>query len=436
MENVAVRVQNLGKRYRIGEQEPYRTLRDAIARAATAPFRRTRPRRADDSRYLAISSHGGHIWALRNVSLEVMNGEAVGIIGPNGAGKTTLLKILSRITEPTEGQAEIRGRLGSLLEIGTGFHQELTGRENIYLNGAILGMKKKEIESKFHDIVAFAEISDFIDTPVKWYSDGMRLRLGFAIAAHLEPEVLLVDEVLAVGDASFQRKCLGKMGEVAGEGRTVILVSHDMAAIQNLCGRAYALNHGRILASGEVNGVISQYLESVSRPQVASIADRTDRRGNGRLRLVGFSILGAANSSDTVQCGARATFEIAYEGSAPLRNVDIDMLFYNQFGTCVLVTGSSFVGKVFAEVPERGIFSCRFEKFPLLPGIYHLRLNCGVNGIVADDLKNAATIHVVGGDYYGSGKIPGRGGGLFAVPHEWEVRNEDSGSFTRRGHGT
>src|SRR5712691_3252284 len=223
----AIRVEGLGKRYRIGERERYRALRDTIADAIKAPLRRLRSGRP--------SLVDNTIWALRDVSLEVAPGEVFGVIGHNGAGKSTLLKILSRITAPSEGRAELRGRVGSLLEVGTGFHPELTGRENVYLNGAILGMRRSEVRRKFDDIVAFAEVEQFLDTPVKRYSSGMAVRLAFAVAAHLEPEILIVDEVLAVGDAAFQRKCLGKMESVGREGRTVLFVSHNMAAVTHLC---------------------------------------------------------------------------------------------------------------------------------------------------------------------------------------------------------
>jgi lipopolysaccharide transport system ATP-binding protein len=261
MEKITICVEELGKRYRLGhKQEPYRTLRDALTNTLIGPFRRA-------SRVLHGQAGGaaepdGAIWALKDVSFEVERGEIVGIIGRNGAGKSTLLKILSRITEPTTGFAEIRGRMGSLLEVGTGFHPELTGRENIYLNGAILGMKHAEIRRKFDEIVAFAEVAKFIDTPVKHYSSGMQMRLAFAVAAHLEPEILLVDEVLAVGDGSFQRKCLNKMEEVGLGGRTVLFVSHNMPAVTRLCRRTILLDEGRVLKDGPAHQVVSAYLNS------------------------------------------------------------------------------------------------------------------------------------------------------------------------------
>ena len=260
MSDIAIHVENLSKRYRIGQREPYKALRDVLPQFITAPFRRLRRNPQSEIR------NPQFIWALKDVSFEVKRGEVVGIIGRNGAGKTTLLKVLSRITEPTEGYAEIHGRVGSLLEVGTGFHPELTGRENIYLNGAILGMKKREIDRKFDEIVAFAEIEKFIDTPVKFYSSGMYVRLAFAVAAHLEPEILLVDEVLAVGDAAFQKKCLGKMGDVAKEGRTVLFVSHNMRAITDLCQRCLWLNEGEIVHEGAPQQVVLAYLSS-GRPE-------------------------------------------------------------------------------------------------------------------------------------------------------------------------
>ena len=247
MTDIAIRVDNLSKRYRIGQREPYKTLRDAVTNFFRGPFQR-RPSRSE------------FIWALKDVSFEVKRGEVVGIIGRNGAGKTTLLKVLSRITKPTRGYGEVHGRVGSLLEVGTGFHPELTGRENIYLNGAILGMKRAEIDKKFDEIVNFAEIEKFIDTPVKRYSSGMFVRLAFAVAAHLEPEILLVDEVLAVGDAAFQKKCLGKMGDVAKEGRTVLFVSHNVGAVATLCSRGILLEGGKIKSVGPVKEVVDCYL--------------------------------------------------------------------------------------------------------------------------------------------------------------------------------
>lgn len=250
MSQAVIEARGLGKRYRVGERERYVALRDVIARACQAPFRRREMRGAD------------HLWAVRDVSFDVHQGEVVGLIGRNGAGKSTLLKLLSRITRPTRGHAEIRGRVGSLLEVGTGFHPELTGRENVYLSGAILGMKSSEIARKFEEIISFADVERFLDTPLKHYSSGMQMRLAFAVAAHLEPEILLIDEVLAVGDAEFQKKCLGKMEEVSRGGRTIIFVSHNAAAVTRLCGRCILLRAGAVEKDGPVHEVMGAYVRS------------------------------------------------------------------------------------------------------------------------------------------------------------------------------
>lgn len=270
MSNAMIHVEGLGKRYRIGERERYLALRDVLARAASAPLRLFRARKP-----AAPNGDTTHIWALRDVSFDVRRGEVVGIIGRNGAGKTTLLKILARVTDPTEGFAEVRGRMGSLLEVGTGFHPELTGRENVSLSGAILGMRKAEIERKFDEIVAFAEVEKFIDTALKHYSSGMRMRLAFAVAAHLEPEILLVDEVLSVGDIQFQKKCLGKMGDVAKAGRTILFVSHQMNQIRRLCERVIWINGGAIRMEGPAAEVVSNYESSVTTGE-KSTASRAD----------------------------------------------------------------------------------------------------------------------------------------------------------------
>jgi len=262
MEDYAIRVHDLGKKYRIGiTQERYRTLRDSLVDIVKSPYLAVQSKlRSGKNNNVGVTD--GHIWALRNVSFDVKRGQVLGVIGRNGAGKSTLLKILSRVTEPTEGTVEIHGRVGSLLEVGTGFHPELTGRENIYLNGAILGMKRTEIDQKFDEIVAFSEVEKFIDTPVKRYSSGMYLRLAFAVAAHLEPEILVVDEVLAVGDAEFQRKCLGKMNDVAQEGRTVLFVSHNMSAILRLTQETILLDKGNVILRAPTPEAVDYYMAS------------------------------------------------------------------------------------------------------------------------------------------------------------------------------
>jgi lipopolysaccharide transport system ATP-binding protein len=404
MSDTAIVVEGLGKRYQIGQREPYGALRDVLMEAL-----RGKRRGASDT-----------IWALKDVSFEIKQGEVVGIIGRNGAGKSTLLKILSRITKPTEGMADIWGRVGSLLEVGTGFHPELTGRENIYLNGAILGMRKAEIAHKFNEIVAFAETEQFLDTPVKHYSSGMRVRLAFAVAAHLEPEVLLVDEVLAVGDVAFQKKCLGKMGDVAKAGRTILFVSHNMAAVQNLCDTAYWLDHGKIAASGKVGSVVEKYLKAASSESRTFLGDRKDRRGDGRLRFEEFSVMNSRTSSPAA-CGSPVTFALRYVGKPPLHNVHISIGVFTALGEGVVYLSNDLVGQQFDNLPVSGAMVCRFEKLPLLPGRYSVNLHCTINGVLADWVIDAARFDVGDGDFFGSGKLPLPGYGTVAVPHQWDV---------------
>jgi lipopolysaccharide transport system ATP-binding protein len=285
MRHTAIRVENLGKQYYIGNRlERYRTLRDTIAQTFWGSVQRVS--KLLNGQIASVTGGDRTIWALRGVSFEIEQGEAVGIIGRNGAGKSTLLKILSRITEPTEGYADIQGRVGSLLEVGTGFHQELTGRENIYLNGAILGMKHREIDRRFDAIVSFAEVEQFVDTPIKHYSSGMRLRLGFSVAAHLEPEILLVDEVLATGDVYFQRKCLNRMEDLGQQGRTILFVSHNLPTITRLCNRAMLLDEGKLIESGPAPRIVNTYLNSGSGTMAECIWDDMRRApGNNIVRL-------------------------------------------------------------------------------------------------------------------------------------------------------
>ena len=318
-EDIAVTVHGLGKKFTIGgPKEKYHTFRDAIMNSVKAPFRNLTSRGADQSI--------NEIWALKDVSFDVHHGEVIGIIGRNGAGKSTLLKILSRITPPTEGEVEIHGRVGSLLEVGTGFHPELTGRENIFLSGSILGMRKREIEEKFDEIVKFSEIVKFIDTPVKRYSSGMYVRLAFAVAAHMDTEILLVDEVLAVGDTQFQKKCLGKMGEVAEEGRTVFLVSHNIATITRLCNRTILLDMGKIIEDGPSQQVAMKYLHSdLGTTAVREWKYIENAPGDEIVRLIGVRIKsedGAIIESIGIRFsfGVEMEFEVLQEGSILVPN--------------------------------------------------------------------------------------------------------------------
>jgi lipopolysaccharide transport system ATP-binding protein len=329
----AIRVEGLGKRYRIGaSQAGYRTLRETLMSAPSRPINALRSaagmrrQRREDAA----------IWALRDVSFEVAPGEVVGIIGRNGAGKSTLLKILSRITEPTAGFAEVRGRVGSLLEVGTGFHPELTGRENIYLNGAILGLKRAEIKARFDEIAAFAEVEKFLDTPVKHYSSGMYMRLAFSVAAHLEPEVLIVDEVLAVGDASFQKKCLNKMEDVGRHGRTVIFVSHNMAAITRLCRRTVLLDEGNVLEDGPAHVVASTYLMSGLGTTAERVwSDSREGPGNDVVRMLAVRVLSDGRVTDSVDIRhpveIQVEFEVLQDGHVLVPNINLT----NEDGICI-----------------------------------------------------------------------------------------------------
>src|SRR3954463_12524104 len=336
MTDVAIRCEALAKQYEIGEREAYRALRDVITDAVAAPFRRLRAA----ARHSSVRNGGGEkptIWALKDVSFEIKRGEVVGIIGRNGAGKSTLLKILSRITEPTLGSVDIWGRVGSLLEVGTGFHPELTGRDNIFLNGAILGMKKAEIARKLDEIIAFAEVEKFIDTPVKRYSSGMYVRLAFAVAAHLEPEILIVDEVLAVGDASFQKKCLGKMGEVAQGGRTVLFVSHNMAAVQSLCKKAVYLKTGQVQEIGPVNQVVQSYLKTAAETEANPLDQRRDRQGDGSARFTAVRIETADEGGGLITTASRLKVTIDYESDRPLRNPRFLVTVYDLTNTGIFL---------------------------------------------------------------------------------------------------
>ena len=345
MSDIAVQVDNIGKQYRIGTRRAPGTvmLREALTDLASAPFRKLRSigrRLMTRSPAADPAERADHIWALRNVSFTVPRGQIIGLIGPNGAGKSTLLKILSRITEPTEGRVEIHGRVGSLLEVGTGFHPELTGLENVFLSGALLGMRKTEIERNLDEIVAFSEIEKFIDTPVKHYSSGMYVRLAFAVAAHLEPEILIVDEVLAVGDVAFQRKCLNKMEDVRQHGRTILFVSHNMQAITRLCTRAILISRGGIQYDGSAAETAGKYLmTSMSTTAEQSWPDLATAPGDGVTRLRKVRVRDAeGNTVDSIDIrkpvGVEVVFDVLEDGAM----LTPSMAFHNESGTCVFVT--------------------------------------------------------------------------------------------------
>ena len=361
MGDIVIRVDGLSKRYEIGAKEAYGSLRDNLWQAAGAPLRRLRKTLARSEK-AGNSSHGNapSIWALREVSFEVRQGEVLGLIGRNGAGKSTLLKILSRITAPTGGRVGINGRIRSLLEVGTGFHPELTGRENIYLNGAILGMKKSEIEARFDEIVAFAEVEKFMDTPVKRYSSGMYLRLAFAVAAHLVSEILLVDEVLAVGDAAFQRKCIGRMNEVAHEGRTVLFVSHNMAAVRTLCTRGLCLEQGRIACTGHIEQVLFQYTQSQLQDNRNTPGTQTNLR---------FPRINGQNPG-TIESGSGFEVSCTLDLAAALPSFRLFCIIQDANGDAVVVMPANSRTLRIADQPGVHQLRVRFPGLWLRPGVY------------------------------------------------------------------
>ncbi len=367
------------------------------------------------------------IWALNGVSFEVEKGEVVGIIGANGAGKSTLLKILSEITAPTAGIVKMRGRIASLLEVGTGFHPELTGRENVYLNGAILGMKRSEINRKFDEIVSFAEVQDFIDTPVKRYSSGMYVRLAFAVAAHLESEILLVDEVLSVGDARFQKKSLGRMSNMARDGRTVLFVSHSMETVMGLCSRTILLNQGKIVAEGPTERIVREYLLSSHQRQnrelsLARWPAGPDRLGNGRIRFNGFQLRDARRQPiRSVMTGDAVEFVLSYQTHGePARNVSVWFWIRDYYDRGLMCFWTKMTGNDFESVPLSGDFVCRIPRFSLVPGKYFITLEVNVNEERADEIIRAVELEVVPGDFFGTGKALERVG-TYVADHAWSV---------------
>jgi lipopolysaccharide transport system ATP-binding protein len=348
-----------------------------------------------------------YVWALRDINFEVQQGEVLGIIGKNGAGKSTLLKLLSRVTAPTTGSIKTKGRIASLLEIGTGFHPELTGRENIFMNGAVLGMTKAEIKAKLDEIIVFSGCEMYIDTPVKRYSSGMKVRLGFAVAAHLEPEILVVDEVLAVGDAEFQKKAIGKMNSLSkGEGRTVLFVSHNMGSIQQLCTRTLVLENGLILFEGCVQSGIDRYLSRIPQKMVASIKIRKDRSGGKNFCFNDLVILDKNNQLQrNLLSGEKYIFNIKYSLKKDLAKVSLRLIFVDSKGTIRFLCNNYFSGVPFDLIQtENGQIYCEIPNFPLPNGIYNIHLTCySVEGI-EDDLENAIYITVEGGDFHKTGK--------------------------------
>jgi lipopolysaccharide transport system ATP-binding protein len=404
MDDIAIRVENLSKQFEIGQAKSG-DLRESFGHWL---------QRLKGNKNAVVNSIDKKFWALKDIDFEIKRGEAVGIIGRNGAGKSTLLKILSRITEPTSGRIEINGRVSSLLEVGTGFHPELSGRENIFLNGTILGMKSREVKGKFDEIVAFSGVEKFIDTPVKHYSSGMKVRLAFSVAAHLEPEILIVDEVLAVGDAEFQKKCLGKMDEVSkSEGKTVLFVSHNMGAVQTLCTMGLLLDKGQLVYSNLVEDVIKYYYSSTSNKDVD--LKWIHRSGNGIVRISKINVYGLIGDTRTNPLpGLPLEIEVCFDNpkEIELHNIVLDLRIDNFNGVRLFWISTSLVEK--KKTVNKDSITFRIEKCPLNSGAYSLSLYCVVKGDVADWIQNAFMFEVEEGAYYKSGKsIPKNQSDLF-----------------------
>lgn len=424
MSNPVIVVENLSKRYVLGHQRSKDDgLRHVIESAISAPLRWLR------SRGQATKAGKEEFWALQNVSFEVKRGEVVGLIGHNGAGKSTLLKLLSRITEPTTGKIQLEGRVASLLEVGTGFHPELTGRENIFLNGAILGMSKEEIHRKFDEIVAFSEIEKFLDTPVKRYSSGMYVRLAFSVAAHLDPEIMIVDEVLAVGDVTFQKKCFGKMEEAHSRARTVLFVSHNLAAVESFCTRGIVMQRGCVVFDGPVKDAIQFYLDSLRGNRVVSHDDVIDLTTSGgrpekyrpmlkRLRL--FDGNGRPLGGN-IPAGGSLKAEIEVQLDKPMASVDAELSFFSQSGERVCTAHSAYEPKWSKEqISGVKIFVCEIPCLPLLPGEYKVNVGLDVALQETDLVEDVTRLTVLQSDYYGTGIIPTKG--VFMLDNRWSVQ--------------
>jgi len=425
----AIEFNNISKEYRLGLVST-RTLSHDMNR-----WWKTKILRKEDP-YLKIGevndrAHKGeseYVWALKDINLKVEQGEVLGIIGKNGAGKSTLLKILSRVTSPTTGTIRARGRIASLLEVGTGFHPEMTGRENIYMNGAILGMTKKEIDRKLDEIVDFSGVERYIDTPVKRYSSGMTVRLGFAIAAHLEPEILVVDEVLAVGDAEFQKKAIGKMQDVSkGDGRTVLFVSHNMASLRSLCNYGIVLKDGLIAQDKtHIETAISYYFNSsVNDFEEINIAERKDRKGNQLVKIISLSILNSYNNNE-INVDTPITLKIKYTSNLDEFMGNFLISINTETQDCITFLESSIIDNFQKRFKKEGEILVKLsDQFTLIPGKYYLNIAVLVNDEIVDHVQQALVFKVNEGLFFSNGKLPS-GNGLCLIKQKWEIINENN----------
>ncbi len=400
MSDTVIQVENLSKSYVIRHQ---RAKGDGLRHVVEGVIRN--PLSAVRDIFRRRNGAREEFWALRDVKFDIKQGELVGVIGHNGAGKSTLLKLLSRITEPTEGRMRLRGRTASLLEVGTGFHPELTGRENIYLNGAILGMPRSEIKAKFDEIVAFAEVEKFLDTPVKRYSSGMYVRLAFAVAAHLEPEILIIDEVLAVGDAAFQRKCIAKMGDVANSGRTVLFVSHNMPMIGRLCDRGILLERGSVVIDGHIDDVIAHYRADLSTRSQERAVDRKDREGTGEIIVTDIEVLcEGENGRIQPMTGQPLTVRVHYRcrPDGPFAASKLNLVFRRD-GQLLFVLSTALTRREELQLRDSGVVDFLIPELPLLGGSYTIGIFIECNNRASDVMRNVAEFFVVDGDFHGTG---------------------------------
>lgn len=415
MSDFAIRIDNLGKQYFLGENLGHTSLRESLMEMAALPLRAFKRAVRREEKPTCET-----LWALKDVCFDVKRGEVIGLIGRSGAGKSTLLKILSRITDPTEGTASITGRVGSLLEVGTGFHPELTGRENIYLNGALLGMRKAEIDRKFDEIVSFSEMEKFLDTPVKRYSSGMYTRLAFAVAAHLEPEIMVVDEVLAVGDAAFQKKCLGKMGQVAKEGRTVVLVSHNMAAIQSLCTRSILLHNGQLTAEGNTQQVVEAYLQACLAVGSVPLDERKDRGGDRSARITSVRIENE-DRDGLIHTGSRLRITMQYKCDTPIQHARFFCAVCDTSNVPIYLYDNDAVGQLQETLAAEGQVTVVTDPLNVTAGRCYVNIALSRGGVLADHVEHAAFFDVEGADVYGTGKLPPRDWALCVMPQRWSA---------------
>jgi lipopolysaccharide transport system ATP-binding protein len=420
MTQAAIKVSQLSKAYRLGKNRQSDSFRDVLVNAAKFPFQKIHELSGNHT------NKPDAFWALNNVSFTINQGDVVGIIGRNGAGKSTLLKILSRITEPTTGEVELRGRVSSLLEVGTGFHPELSGRENIYLNGSILGMKRSEIKARFDGIVAFAEVEKFLDTPVKRYSSGMYVRLAFAVAAHLEPEILIVDEVLAVGDLEFQKKCLGKMGEVASQGRTVLIVSHNMSVIQSLCTRSILLRQGALVDDGPTDVVVKKYLRFLGENAADPFTNNPERGGSGEVRFTAARVLNEEGNPITSPiAGKPLTLEFDYENNPGISAAQVSLTLYNDFGIAAANLSTRVLGDNLS-LQKHGRIVCRIPNLPLPFGEYRVAVALqDTQGKNYDHIPNALVFNVKISQFYPSGLVPETQYSTCLLEHTWDVVKQE-----------